>query len=356
MRKFYAIILSACCVFGADAAVPKAKMPRTKAAVGTPQVLPATDITADGFTANWKPVAGADGYAVFVYSAEDVTKAGRYSVLYENFNLISQGSVVEPVFIDEMTTYLADYGLTYTPDWTISQCILAGGKVGGVIWTPYVDVRADGGKYRVNMTIMGYAGQEIVVESVGSRSDQRKFLLPDNGNNEIVLEFDNGTQDTYMRIVDNGFPDDTEGLYIDKIAYLDDIEVSQMFEAGERVYHLVATGESETTSLSFAELPFRYDQTRLFYDLYAASIYYPDPDDMWDYEMSYSDFSAKQEVLLTGHDSIEEIAADAAGGPVEVFDLSGRRIASGADAAGMGLPAGLYVVRGAAGVSKLIVK
>ncbi len=369
MKELYTLLVMAAAAAAVSAA-PAAKSPRQHvAAVATPEVLPATDITEEGFTANWKAVPGADGYAVFVTSREEVTAPGEKTVLYENFNLVSQGSVVEPVFLDEMTSYLSDYDLTYTPDWTVSQCILAGGKIGGVIWTPYFDVRADGGKYRVTLTIQGYAGQEIVVTSLGSVEAIEKFLLKDNGNNIISLDFDNGIQDTFLRIVDNGFPDDTEGMYIDKIAYLDDIEVTQQYKAGEDVYRLVAVGDTEETSLRFDTLPYRNGEKRLYYDLYATSIYYTDPDDEWSYETSYSDFSAKQEVLLTGYQGVADIETAAGGftadygalhhngtGRFEVYNLSGQKVATGRGAAEIRLAPGLYIAKTQHNASKIIVK
>lgn len=366
MKKLLSLLLLSATLTAAAAPV---KMPRRASSVATPQVLPATEITEDGFTANWKTVAGADGYAVFVTSREEVTAPGTYTVLYENFNLVSQGSVIEPLFLDEMTSYLDEYGLTTTPDWTVSQCILAGGKIGGVIWTPYIDVRADEGRYRVTMTIQGYAGQEIAVVSQGSKEDTRRFLLADNGNNTVSLDFDNGTQDTFLRIVDNGFPDDSEGLYIDKIAYLDDIEVTQRLKAGDDVYRLVAVGETEATSLAFPALPYRNGETRLYYDLYATSVYYPDPDDEWNYEMDYSDFSPKQEVLLAGHTGIADASADtdefSAGygslrfsgeGAYDVHDLAGRKVAAGRGAAELHLSPGLYIARSQKSVTKIIIR
>lgn len=364
MKKIYFLMLSASVGASLFAATPAKLMRARSAAVTTPQVLPASDITADGFTANWKAVAGADGYAVFVTSREEVTEPGTRTVLFEDFNLVSQGSVIEPVFIEEITTTLSDYMLTSTPDWTISQCILAGGKIGGVIWTPYIDVRADNGNYRVTLNIMGYAGQEIVVTSLGSRETVKKFLLADNGGNIVTLEFDNGTQDTFLRIVDNGFPDDTEGLHIDKIAYLDDIEVTQNFKAGEDVYRLVAVGETEDTSLSFAQLPFANGEKRLYYDLYATSVYYPDPDDPWDYETDYSDFSPKQEVLLTGYVGISEAEARhgitvegnsiTCPGEFEVYTPAGSAVARATGHADVA--PGIYIVKSAGTTAKILVK
>lgn len=351
MRRLYTLLLIGATAAAIQAAAP-AKLsrpaPRRVAAVETPKVLPATDITETGFTANWEAVPGADGYAVFVSSRQEVTTPGEYLVLYEDFNLVWQGSVIEPEYLTDMITNLSNEGLTNTPDWIISQCILAGGKVSGVIWTPYFDVRADDGKFHVAMTIQGYAGQEIVVSSCGSTEVQKTHILADNGANLVEMDFDNGIQDTFLRIVDNGFPDDTEGIYLDKIAYLDDIAVSQNYKVGEDIWRLVAVGESESTSLSFANMPFRHDQKRLYYDLYATSFYYPDPSDPYEYEVDYSDFSEKQEVLLVGYNSVDDISIDSNDGTQEIYDLSGRRVYNPQP--------GIYIIRKNSGIEKVIIK
>lgn len=351
MRSIYVLLLLGAAAASSQAALPAKESrpgPRRASSVATPKTLPATDITETGFTANWESVPGADGYAIFVSSREEVKTPGTYMVLYEHFNLVAQGSVIEPVFATDATTNLSDAGLTVTPDWVVYQCILAGGKIGGVIWTPYLDVRADGGKYHVSMTIQGYAGQEIVVTSVGSTEVQKKQILADNGANLVEMDFDNGTQDTFLRIVDNGFPDDTEGMHLDKIAYLDDIEVSQNYQAGDDVWRLVAVGETEDTSHSFATLPFSNGEKRLYYDLYATSFYYPDPEDPYDYETDYSDFSDKQEVLLKGYNGVNTILSGIGADEEEIYDLSGRRVINPEN--------GIYLIRKGAMVEKRIIK
>lgn len=350
MRSIYTLLMLAATAASSQAALPaktSRPAPRRISSVATPHVLPATDITETGFTANWESVPGADGYAVFVSSREEVKTPGKYVLLYEHFNLVAQGSVIEPVFVTDMTTNLSDAGLTVTPDWIVSQCILAGGKIGGVIWTPYLDVRADDGKYHVSMTIQGYAGQEIAVTSLGSREILKKQILADNGANLVEMDFDNGTQDTYLRIVDNGFPDDTEGMHLDKIAYLDDIEVSQNYQAGDDVWRLVAVGETDSNSHSFESLPFSNGEKHLYYDLYATSFYYPDPDDPYDYETDYSDFSDKQEVLLKGHSGVDTVLS-ASGAEEEIFDLSGRRVLNPEN--------GIYLIRKGSKVEKTIIR
>lgn len=375
MKKLY-IVLSLAMAGAMCATAAPAKMAGMKkiGAVATPEVLPATNVTDKGFTANWKTVPGADGYCLFVTAREEVTAPGRKVVLYEDFGLVSQGSVIEPYYCEEYTTQLDKLDLTYTPDWIISQCIMAGGKISGVIWTPNMDLRADGGKYHVTATIQGYSGMEIVFAASGSKDETQKVILTSEGNNTIDLDFTNGCQETYIRIVDNGFPDDTEGMYIDKIAYLDDIEVTQMYQAGEDVYRLVACESIDADTnphCDFETLPFGNGEKRFYYDVYAAMYVYNDPFDDWDYDVYYSDFSPKQEVLLEGYQGVGEIeTAEAAAdftadygsirhngeGAYDIFDLAGRKVASGRGAATVSLGAGVYLTRANGTTSKVIVK
>lgn len=140
--------------------------------------------------------------------------------------------------------------------------------------------------------------------------------------------------------------------------------MTQNFKAGEDVYRLVAVGETEDTSLSFAQLPFANGEKRLYYDLYATSVYYPDPDDPWDYETDYSDFSAKQEVLLTGYVGINEtegqhgITIDGNSitcpGDFEVYTPAGAGVARATGHADVA--PGIYIVKSAGTTAKILVK
>lgn len=140
--------------------------------------------------------------------------------------------------------------------------------------------------------------------------------------------------------------------------------MTQNFKAGEDVYRLVAVGETEDTSLSFAQLPFANGEKRLYYDLYATSVYYPDPDDPWDYETDYSDFSAKQEVLLTGYVGISEAEARhgitvegnsiTCPGEFEVYTPAGSAVARATGHADVA--PGIYIVKSAGTTAKILVK
>lgn len=69
-----------------------------------PKVLPATDITATAYTANWSAVEGAEGYLVYPRISHISDGMEPYYVLDTDFERITEGTVdepVEPVYVME---------------------------------------------------------------------------------------------------------------------------------------------------------------------------------------------------------------------------------------------------------------
>lgn len=380
MKNYYTIALCALALapaLWADAA--EARRISGSRAVDGPVVKEATDITETGFTANWEPVAGAEGYSVLVWGKEVAPEAGTYTVLQEDFNLIKWGSVVEPLQSEDYYVDLSSeaWDCVNTPGWSVAgYAMFAGGKLNGVIYTPYMDLTNNGGKFTAVLGVLGYANQEIVVASVGAEEVQKKVRLKQDGYSELRVEFENGAHDSFLRIVDNGFPDaDDPYDYAEKYAYLDDFAVEQDLKAGDVVLVPVDVNEgveAPSTSADFSNLRFRGQRTELYYDVVAAFREYDDPDDPYSYEQWYSNYSALQQVLLKGHVGFADalgaetvIAATASGvsvsgayGAVEVYTASGALVAAcQADGtAEVALPAGFYLVKAGSLTKKVIVK
>lgn len=303
MKKLYILLLAGLSAASAVAAVPAhknvpMKTPHKVATVPTPQVLPATDITEEGFTANWKAVPGAETYQVSVYEPITVGSDGEYIVLSENFNLVSQGSTNDPYFPDESFVNLSDYDWTYTPDWQGFWPVFAKGMVGGIIYSPYIDLTHNNGTFTVRFSVVGQSGAQVHLISEGTDSDERVFTLTTNGSNEFTATFTNGCHDTYLRYVDYGIPNDPDGDYAGVYAFLDDIDVIQELKATETFLRLVQTEETYRTSYMFLTLPYRYGALNLAYDVQANVVEYNDPDDPWDYDVYRSEYSDLEYVTL----------------------------------------------------------
>ncbi len=349
MKKIYTFAIVSLLVSGmAAAAGPVEKSLKKAAALPAPVSLPATDVTDEGFTANWKTYPGAESYTVLVYEPEVVSAAGEYSIIEENFNLVNKGSTVEPYFPDEAYISISDLGWTYTPDWTGFYPVFSRGMVSGIIYSPYLDLVHDGGKFTVTFGVTGYSGATVKLTSSGATEETKEFVLVTSGYNELTATFTNGTHDTYLTFVDFGILDDPDNLYSNCYDYLDDIKVTQHLEAGETALRIVDCKESFTTSQEFATLPFRYGATKLAYDVQANIVTFNDPDDPYDYDVEWTPYSDLQYVTL-GTQGVTDVKADNATS-AEYYTLQGVYVGSEAPAPG------LYVVRRGDKTSKEIVK
>lgn len=353
MKKIYLSLLTA-----AVAATPAFAAPMLKGAPNrlvnvTPNVLPATDITETGFTANWESVAGAEGYAVFCYEPIQVTESGEYNVLEESFNLVNQGSTVEPVWHEGFSCTLdTDYDYTFTPDWTVVGAAFARGMVSGNLYTPYVDLTNNGGHYRLEMDVIAQGGTKFSVRSVGTTEETQTYVCTETGWQTVSFEFSNGSHDTYLYIVDEGIVGDDDGEYANVLSWFDNVRFVQNLQAGDTFLRLVALKDgvnAPDTSVRFDDMKFLYEATHLCYDLYAAYFYYDDPDDPWNYDVDYSKYSALQHLTLLST-GVSDIINEAV--PVTVFDLQGRFVGRSTE----GLDEGIYIVRQGDKSRKIMVK
>lgn len=349
MKKIYTFAIVALFSTGvAVSAAPAMKSLKKTAGMSAPVSLPPTDITDEGFTANWKSYPGAETYTVLVHEPSVVSVAGEYTILEETFNLVSQGSMVEPYFPDESIISISDIGWTYTPDWTGFYPVFARGMVSGIVYSPYIDLVNDGGRFTVTMGVTGYSGATVKLTSSGTTEETKEFVLKTSGYNEFTATFTNGTHDTYLTFVDFGILDDPDNLYSNCFDYLDDIVVTQHLEAGETALRIVDCKEVSGTSHQFSTLPFRYGATRLAYDVQANVVTFNDPDDPYDYDVEWTPYSELQYVTLGTQSIAAPEAADTS--TPAYYTIQGVYVGSEAAVPGM------YLVRRGNKTTKEIVK
>lgn len=356
MKRNYILLLALLLGAGtaAQAASPNYKMSKQRRLVSVkPNVLPATEITETGFTANWDAVAGADGYAVFCYEPTIVAEPGEYAIIDETFNLVNIGSTVEPVWHEGFSCTLdKDYDFTYSPDWTVIGAAFAKGMVSGNLYTPYCDLTNDGGKYKLTLDMVAQAGTIISVKSTGTTEETQQKVCTQTGSNVLEFEFTNGSHETYIYIVDMGIEGDDEGEHINDLSWFDEVIISQNLQAGDKVLRLVDINEAVDApghSCRFDNMKFLYGAKHLCYDLYAAYVW-EDPEDDWNYEIDYSEYSDLQDVELIST-GVSDVSVEC-NASVGVYDLQGRKIADSAD----NLPAGLYIVKEGNKARKVAIK
>ena len=165
MKKLYTTLFMAAAAIAASAQITLQK-PETKLA---------TDITSTAFTANWGAVKDADGYAVFVYDRKPVTADGEVTIADEDFSGITRGSLNEPLGGEEEFVDLSAYGYALSYGWgAYAFPNFIPSMVAGLIYSPYLDLCADDGKYKVIIDAYCSDGDEIRVESHGKNGREIK--------------------------------------------------------------------------------------------------------------------------------------------------------------------------------------
>ncbi len=333
-----------------------------------PVALPATDVTLNGFTANWQTVENAEAYCVFAYTKQTVASDGKYAIIAEDFDAIDFGSVVDPVWSSDVYMMLDDY--TNLPNWSVyGYASFAGGMVGGILYSPYLDLRNNDGQYDVEITVYATKGDEIRVESNGANGKEIKsFICEDNETYTHTLSFDNGNKDTFFSIV-NMTAEETAPAYVDNVV------VTQNLKKGDTIWTMVALDEdveAPTTSTAFNDLTFANGETLLYYDLYAVAVDYTLPNGSLPYTTYYSEYSDRIEVNLdpagveaTTDSSIrlqgltgQMVVTVGEPTAVEIYTVAGQLVAKQIcqGATSFSLPQGIYLAKAGTTTEKIIIK
>lgn len=320
MKKIYLLtaLLAAATTLQAQ---PRTAKRAAGAVLDKPVVLPATDVTRQGFTANWKPVSGADAYCVFVYTKHTAPQDGTTTIVEEGFNGITSGSVNDPVYAEDKYTVLDEY--TSLPNWSVYEGCFAKSMVGGIVYSPYLDLHNNDGKYRVTLDVVsGALNDSVTVTAMTSgQSDQIVGArLNPTGDGTLTFDFTNGGHDTFFKIINQ----DSYTFFVDNV------RVEQELKKGDVFYTQVALNEgvegAEQTSCAFPKLDFAPGATEVYYDLYAVARVYDDPDDPYNYEQYYSQFSDMQPVELK---DASTISANTASEPVITGNRGGISVQTG---------------------------
>ena len=310
-----------------------------------PETKVATDITASGFTANWGAVENADGYALFVYDRKPVTADGEVTIVDEDFSGITSGTLNEPEGGDEEYVDLSAYGYAKTYGWSayaFPNYITS--MVAGLVYSPYMDLRGNDGKYTVTIDAYCNNGDEIRIESNGKDGKEVKTAKAEveggaTGIAEVTFEFDNGCKDLFFSVINNtakdGAPD-----------YFDRIRVKQKLKSGDVVSTMVGGNDAidavdEDTNIPNISCrisaPTRYTASKiLYYDLYASAADWSVPNGSVPYTFVVSPFTDLVKVDLNNRtseiydpttDGINAIAANASKTKTDAwYDLAGQRV------------------------------
>lgn len=226
--------------------------------VDAPKATAATNVTANGFTANWEAVAKAAKYDVQLFKTETMAETTEKRILDEDFSGVTIGSLTGTVEYGKTQEYLDAY--TTVPGWYgVSHCF-AKGYMGiapfsgpGSITTPALDFTANNGagKLTINMAEGAYgkynAGYEVTINLYNGNDEtatETKTVTLEEGFKEYTVEFTKGTAESYIEIVYGG----------EKKLFVDYMYVTTTLKAGDKYTSLVETREVEgdKTSTDFS--------------------------------------------------------------------------------------------------------
>lgn len=290
MKKIYTSIIMLAIAASASAQITLDK----------PAAKVATNITASGFTANWGAVDNAEGYAVFVYDRKPVTADGEVTIVDEDFSGITIGSLNEPEGGDEEYVDLSAYGYALSYGWSAYAFPnYIPSMVAGLIYSPYLDLRGNDGKYKVIVDAYCNDGDEIRIESNGKDGKEIKTAKAQveggaAGIAEVTFEFENGSKDLFFSVINNtakdGAPD-----------YFDRIQVKQNLKKGDVVNYMVGGNEAvdavdEDTNLPITSCRItglsKYTTSKVvYYDLYASAADWSTPNGSVPYTFVVSPFT-----------------------------------------------------------------
>lgn len=148
-------------------------------ALDTPVSLPATNVSTEGFTANWEEVLSAEFYSVGVGLNHKAVNDETYTLADENFDRQTMGTIDAPVEGD----WIADLDeFTNRPDWLGVSTCYAAGCIGfdneaamlfdPCLISPTYDIAANGGKLHVKFDVYASEATTVHIDLYQSDPDE----------------------------------------------------------------------------------------------------------------------------------------------------------------------------------------
>lgn len=234
-------------------------------AVSQPTVLQPTDITSDGYTANWTCGNKVDVYRVEQVQLNTIDKdTDAYTILYEDFSKVKSDKTEADIAKGdiEKDEYSDGYGpiddLTQLAGWKASslQCVdgwLGGmessgvkGEIPGAIVTPAMDLSHNEGECDVTVRAWGTEDDWLVVQGVNPAA-YSAIRFPEGGFVEATVTIPTCTKKEQLTFYSNNY----------RTFLIDYIKVTQNVKAGDKVE--VVTGsvvtEDNTTKSMYMDRP-----------------------------------------------------------------------------------------------------
>ena len=240
-------------------------------------------------------------YDIYLTRTETLSASKDVNIIDEGFDKVKVGTTDSPEF--NSSAVLDDF--TSTPGWASDrqQC-LAAGYMGiapygncGSIWTPNVNLSANGGKFTVkmNMAELNYgipsSGTPVEVRLYNADEilQETQSATMEEGFKEYTFSFTKGSADCYLEIYYKNLED--EAKKSNKL-FIDYIKVVQTLAAGDSYSSLMEQREVGNVTSAKFEVPMSKDVS-YSYSLvsYAYAVY--------DHELSYVNSGMSDPIMVS---------------------------------------------------------
>ncbi|WP_418878333.1 hypothetical protein [Xylanibacter rarus] len=199
--------------------------------VSAPNVLSPTDISENGYKANWESAPKATGYEVCNYSIFTASAPiNDHTVLFDDFSKITEGDDSTAIELPGQGTIRLDE-YTSDSDWYGTGVLISKGKLGctdgyNELYTPELTLNHDKGVFTVTMTVsvnVGEAGGDIFYVQSNNQDFQEIFNTADTRTLKFI--FTDGIENQRLMFY----------TYYGTPFLIDDISVTQNIESGDKV-------------------------------------------------------------------------------------------------------------------------
>lgn len=352
-------------------------------AVSIPTALPATNITANSYTANWTSHKKVDFYRVDQLQQTVIDKDTKdYVMLDEDFSKVTssftEADLLEGFYeADDRTSgYMPLDDITHIAGWKASSTVRVNGWLGGneakqgsgtiagAIVTPTIDLSHNEGACNISLRVWGSEGDWLIIQGSNPASLATIEFPKGGGIVEKTITMPLCTSKEQLTFYSNNY----------KVFLIDYIKITQDVKAGDKVTTItgsVLTEDADTKSMVMTNPGFS-DGHDVLYRV-TAMRYDKDSQESHKYYSTStpSDLMLVKNPNPSGIGSVEAPAENVAGveggivvnaanaTTVNVFNLSGQLVASKACGNGhafVSVASGVYVVKTNSTAAKVVVK
>ena len=352
-------------------------------AVSIPTALPATNITANSYTANWTSHKKVDFYRVDQLQQTVIDKDTKdYVMLDEDFSKVTssftEADLLEGFYEEGERTsgYMPLNDITHIAGWKASSTVRVNGWLGGneakqgsgtiagAIVTPTIDLSHNEGACNISLRVWGSEGDWLIIQGSNPASLATIEFPKGGGIVEKTITMPLCTSKEQLTFYSNNY----------KVFLIDYIKITQDVKAGDKVTTItgsVLTEDADTKSMVMTNPGFS-DGHDVLYRV-TAMRYDKDSQESHKYYSTStpSDLMLVKNPNPSGIGSVEAAAENVAGveggivvtaanaTTVNVFNLSGQLVASKACGNGhafVSVAPGVYVVKTNSTAAKVVVK